>query len=341
MTTRRSLLKGAFYSAIASAGVFSPLTILIRAMPAEAQKGLETTKLTIAGLPTACFAPKYVARQGLFAAEGFTEVDIRMFPSAAEEKESIATGKTDLGMMAAVSVVQAIDAGASLVVLAGIHVGCFEVVGRKEIRSVKDLKGKTVAIPAFGSSQHLILMTMAAINGLDPKKDINFMVYPMAEQIDLLAKGKIDAFLGWPPQPQAAKAQKVGHIVISTTTDKPYSDNFCCMLVGNQTFVQRNPEATRRALRAILKGANMCGLDPEGSAKYLIDQNYAKGLEFTTAAMKSIPWGVWNKLDPEATLRFYAVRMHEAGVIKMAPDRIIQRGADWRFLNELKKELKG
>jgi NitT/TauT family transport system substrate-binding protein len=40
-------------------------------------------------------------------------------------------------------------------------------------------------------------------------------------------------------------------------------------------------------------------------------------------------------------VRFYALRLHEAGMIKAIPQKLIAQGTDWRFLNELRKELKG
>jgi NitT/TauT family transport system substrate-binding protein len=40
-------------------------------------------------------------------------------------------------------------------------------------------------------------------------------------------------------------------------------------------------------------------------------------------------------------MRYFALRLHEAGMIKSSPQKIIAQGTDWRFLNELKKELKG
>ena len=48
----------------------------------------------------------------------------------------------------------------------------------------------------------------------------------------------------------------------------------------------------------------------------------------------------WREFDPEDTIRFYALRMREAGLIKASPQKIIADGTDWRFLNELKRELK-
>jgi NitT/TauT family transport system substrate-binding protein len=49
----------------------------------------------------------------------------------------------------------------------------------------------------------------------------------------------------------------------------------------------------------------------------------------------------WRDYDPEDTVRFYALRLHEAGMLKSTPQKIIAQGTDWRFLNELKQELKG
>jgi NitT/TauT family transport system substrate-binding protein len=39
-------------------------------------------------------------------------------------------------------------------------------------------------------------------------------------------------------------------------------------------------------------------------------------------------------------MRFYALRLHEVGMIKFSPNAILAARTDWRFLNELKRELK-
>ena len=57
--------------------------------------------------------------------------------------------------------------------------------------------------------------------------------------------------------------------------------------------------------------------------------------------MQELPYGKWREYNPEDTIRFYALRLYEAGIIKSSPQRIIEQGTDWRFLNELKQELKG
>jgi NitT/TauT family transport system substrate-binding protein len=57
--------------------------------------------------------------------------------------------------------------------------------------------------------------------------------------------------------------------------------------------------------------------------------------------LKELPYTRWRDLEPEDTIRFYGVRLHEAGMIKSTPQKISAHGTDWRFLRELKKELKG
>jgi NitT/TauT family transport system substrate-binding protein len=63
--------------------------------------------------------------------------------------------------------------------------------------------------------------------------------------------------------------------------------------------------------------------------------------DFALQTMKDMPYDRWREYDPEDTIRFYVLRLHEIGMIKSSARQIIARGTDWRFLNELKKELKG
>src|SRR5262249_55038392 len=146
-----------------------------------------------------------------------------------------------------------IEAGDQIVMLAGAHVGCFELFGTSRVRAVRDLKGKTVAVIEMGSSQHIFLSTILAYVGLNPDKDINWVVHPGVETKRLLAEGKIDALLGFPPDPQELREKKIGHVILNSMTDRPWSHYFCCMLTANKDFVAKYPTATKRALRAILK----------------------------------------------------------------------------------------
>jgi NitT/TauT family transport system substrate-binding protein len=99
--------------------------------------------------------------------------------------------------------------------------------------------------------------------------------------------------------------------------------------------------ATKRVLRAILKAADVCTSEPERAARFLVDKGYTTSYDYARQTMQDVVYGRWREYDPEDTVRFYALRLQEAGFIKSTPQKLIAQGTDWRFLNELKKELKG
>ena len=136
------------------------------------------------------------------------------------------------------------------------------------------------------------------------------------------------------------RAKKIGNVIVNTSTDKPWSQYFCCMLISHSEFVRKYPIATKRVLRAMLKAADICAANPESVAKMLTQKKLASKYEYALEALREIKFDVWRTYDPENSMRFHANGLHEVGMIKTPPNKLIARGTDWRFLNELKKELK-
>jgi NitT/TauT family transport system substrate-binding protein len=221
-----------------------------------------------------------------------------------------------------------------------VHLGCYELFATGRVRAIRDLKGKTVPISAIGSGEHTFLSSMMAYVGLDPRKDVNWIVRSPEESMQLLAEGKVDAYLAFPPEPQELRAKKIAHVVVNTATDRPWSQYFCCMWVGNRSFVQEHPVAAKRATRAILKAADLCVSNPEAAARMLVGEGFTSNYNYALETLKQVPYNAWRGYDPEDSLRFHGLRLHEVGMIKSTPQTLIAQGTDWRFLNELKKELK-
>jgi NitT/TauT family transport system substrate-binding protein len=308
----------------------------------------ETTRLRLFRSPSLCVTPQFVAEE-LLRAEGFTDVQYVEGPGVVSAERLLAAGEIDINSQYSAPLIIRIDAGEPVAFLSGLHIGCFELFGTERVRGIRDLKGKTVAVLELGSVQHVFVASMAAYVGLDPRRDIQFVTPPPTEAKRLLAAGKIDAFLGFPPDPQELRAKKIGHVVVSSTLDRPWSQYFCCMIAGNREFVRFHPVATKRAVRALLKANQICALEPERAARIAVDRaarldpnrSTSEQFEYTLQTVKEIPYAKWRDYDPEDTLRFYALRLHEVGMIKSSPQKILAQGTDWRFLNELKKELKG
>lgn len=301
----------------------------------------ETTRLRLAWTGSTCQAPQYVAEE-LLRAEGFTDVQYVDLAEAGGGgiAKRLGAGEADLTQNFIGPLLLRLDAGDPIVLLAGGHVGCIEMIGTDRVRTVRDLKGKTVALNDKVTS-YVFFDNFVGYVGLDPRKDMNIVFHPAREAMPLLKAGKVDAFLGFPPFTQEMRAGKIGRVVLSTATDRPWSTYFCCLVAANRNFVRKHPVATKRALRAILKAADICAVDPERAARTLVDRGYAQQYSTALQLMKDLPYGQWRSYDPEDTVRFYGLRLHEIGMIKSHPKQLISQGTDWRFLAALKKELKG
>jgi len=302
-----------------------------------AEGALETTSVRLPKIPSICVAPQDIAEE-LLRAEGFT--DIRYVPTGNTALQSVARGDTDFAANFAPVLIAGLEQGVVISVLGPVHVGCFEVFGNEQVRSITDLKGKSVGVEAFGSPTHLFLSVIAGNVGIDPGKDINWITSGSVKPIQLFIEGKIDAFLGFPPEPQDLRARGIGRIILDSTVDRPWSQYFCCMLFGNKDYVRNYPVATKRVVRAILKAADICASDPAAVAQRLVDGGFTPRYDYALQSLRNLLYDKWREWEAEDTMRFYALRMHEAGLIKSSPQKIIADGTDWRFLDELKRELK-
>ncbi len=298
----------------------------------------ETNKIRLIHSPAICLAPQYVA-EDLLRLEGFSEVEY--VKTEVSSLEDLAGGRADVTMWDAFGALPILDAGKPILLIGGIHAGCFELFARGAIHALRDLKGKTVAVYALGQGAHLLVASMLAYVGMNPSQDVHWVAGERAEDaMRLFAEGKTDAFIGFPPHPQELRAKQVGHVILDTSQDRPWSQYFCCMLGANRHFAEKNPIATKRALRAFLKAADICAQEPVRAARYIVDKGYEPRYQVAYEVLTQVSYRRWREAHPEHSLRFYALRLHEVGMIKTNPDKLIARGTDWRFLNELKKELK-
>jgi len=315
-------------------------TILgLRSETMAAEPPPETTRIRLSQVAGICIAPQYVAKE-LLPGEGFR--DIRYVKvSGINPYPAFASGEVDVSMAFIAPFLTQVDAGLPITLLGGVHVGCFELFGMGGIRAIRDLKGKSIGVPAMGSAHHLFLASMLAYVGLDPRKDINWVTHDTADSAQLLADRKVDALMAFPPVPQELRAKNIGHVIVNSAVDRPWSQYFCCMVATNREFARKHPVATKRALRAILKATDICALEPDRAAQIIVDGGFTKEYRYALQAMKDVPYSRWREYDAEDTVRFYALSLHDIGMIKTSPNKLIAQGTDWRFIRELKKELKG
>jgi NitT/TauT family transport system substrate-binding protein len=219
--TRRRLLRG--FGAMGAVGLFDAL-----AAPASAEPPPETTTIRLFHQPLACLAPMIVA-ESLLLAEGFRQVEYvplqvglrSMDTHHSNLSVALNTGQIDLGALDPPAHLLSLDAGGSAILLAGLHAGCYKLLAAEQIRAVRDLKGKTVAVPSPG--RHAFVASIVSYIGLDPHKDIVWANATVGDAMRRFAEGELDAFLGFAPEPEELLARGVGHVLVDTLTDKPWS----------------------------------------------------------------------------------------------------------------------
>jgi NitT/TauT family transport system substrate-binding protein len=332
MWSRRNFAVGLM--SVGTVGLFN-----IRPQPAAAEPPPEMTRLRLHHSASLCQAPQYVAEE-LLRTEGFTDVHYLSEKESGGFYKGIGSGAIDIGNDFVPMVLTELDKESPIVFLAGLHIGCFELIGTDRVRAIRDLKGKTVAVRGLGTPPHAFLASMVAYVGLNPQTDINWVAMPSTDAMRRLVEGKVHAFMGFPPEPQELRQRKIGHVVVNSSTDRPWSQYFCCMTIATRAFVRKYPVATKRALRAFLKANDVCASEPDRAAQSLVARGVTKSYDYALQTMKDVPYSRWREVNPEDTVRFYSLRLHEAGMIKSNPQKMIAQGTDWRFLNELKKELK-
>jgi NitT/TauT family transport system substrate-binding protein len=154
--------------------------------------------------------------------------------------------------------------------------------------------------------------------------------------IELFAEGKIDAFLRFPPEPQQLRARNIGHVIANSALDRPWSQYFCCMLTGNHEFVRKNPVASKRVVRAMLRATDLCVSEPALVARRMADGGFTARHDYAVQTFAEVR----REYDPEDTIR-YALRLREGGMVKSSPAKLVADGSDWRFVNEVRHELGG
>jgi NitT/TauT family transport system substrate-binding protein len=223
-----------FLTALSAARVVS--TLGARASLAD-EPPPETTRVRLGRLGSLCLAPQYAAEE-LLRAEGFTDVRYVPVEGGIPASRKIASGEVDFSLNFAPALVISMAAGEPITVVAGVHPGCFELFAHEPIRGITDLRGKSVGVQGIGSVGHDFLAVMAAYVGLDPVADINWVTSPSVEPKELFVDGKIDAFLGFPPDPQELRSRTIDHVILNSAADRPWSQYFCCMLAGNPEFIE-------------------------------------------------------------------------------------------------------
>jgi len=214
---RRAMLRGITVAGGAGLLGFNPTTALADGPP-------ETDTIRLIRDPkfsVLCYAAQYIA-EGFLKMEWFT--DVRYVPKGVEgsEAQELIHDQADISAALGVDWVIPIANDDPVVVLAGLHSGCVELFANDSVPTVSDLKGKRIAVHGLESPERYLLASVVAYIGLDPNTDVEWVFGHPLDWAGMLVDGKVDAIAGFPPMNYALHEQKVGKVILNTTTDDPW-----------------------------------------------------------------------------------------------------------------------
>jgi len=316
---RTVAMKSAKLILLAVAGVLLLTSCGKQADSASTNGGL--TKIRVGYIGLTCEAPIFTAvEKGFFKEEGLDVTLVKC--DWATYKDSLALGQFDITHHLVMYFLKPIEQGLDVKFLAGIHRGCLRVqtAPKGNIHSIADLKGKKIGVPGMGTPPFIFANRVLGAHGIDPSKDITWLVFPAGDLGLALQKGQVDAIADSEPIGSMLLAEGIVTNVADQAVDEPYNDEYCCAVLANGKFVANNPKAAAAATRALLKGAKWVETNPSAAARLSVEKKYlASNPELNTVAISHLRY-MPSVSGAEAAVKSAAAEMKKAGMLNPSTD---------------------
>lgn len=260
--TRRSFLQ--------QSGLFIAGAALAPAFPLWAADGDKLTTVKLAwGQTAVCQAPISVAlKQGFFKKYGLNVEPVNFSGPTDALLQAIATGQADGGIGMALRWLKPLEQGFDVDLTVGTHGGCMRLLApaSANIRSVKDLVGKSVAVTDQASPIRNFFAIQLAKLGIDPDKQVNWVQYPADLFGEALRKGEVQALATDDPQGWLIKHHD-GLVEVDNNLNGEYRNLTCCVLGLRGSLVRDNPGVARAVTQAIVDAQQWTADHPAETAK--------------------------------------------------------------------------
>ena len=309
--------------------------------------GPEISSIRVPNTRAGCNAPFLYARE-LLLEEGFAEVRSIFTETAYVLIDNVAEGSIDIAYHFIPQILHAIADGVPIVMLGPAHTACAQIVAADYVADLADLRGRRLAVAPVLTPQPGDFAFAASVLqriGISTPDDVAFVAVEGTD-INTGLGSDFDAVFTYSPLSysalESASASATGgerHVIFDSSVDVPWSQQLCCALFARRQFVEDNPVATRRTVRALMRALNRGASDPGAMAQTMLDASWVVRKDYANRTVAELTLDAWRTHDLADAMRFYGLLLHEAGLVKSTPEQLIQRGTDLTFFNELKEEL--
>ncbi len=212
----------------------------------------------------------------------------------------------------------------------GMHFGCSEVMVQPDspMKSAADLKGKTIAIPAwedapFAAPDAVFVNRELRAQGLDPARDVTFVTIPwealpkLSEYVaEGFKSGKFDAVFALEPGPVVLRQQQIARPLFTQTYQAPYNQEYCCLFGIKREIVDRQPDKAALIVRAFRRAKQWVAQNPTKAVIASQAAGYLPAVPVEPTANVAVALGFDRKVDVEQALERSFREQIEAGVIE-------------------------
>jgi NitT/TauT family transport system substrate-binding protein len=281
----------------------------------------DTGKVRVGYIGLSCEAPIYTAvEKGFFKEEGLDVTLVKCEWS--NYKDVLALGGYDVTHHLVMYFLKPIEQGLDVKFTGGIHRGCLRVQAstKGDIKTVKDLKGKRIGVPGMGTPPFIFANRVLGANGIDPAREVTWLVFPAGELGLALDKGEVDAVADSEPIGSMLVAQGKVRNVADQAVDAPYNQEYCCAVLANGKFLKENPKTTAGATRALLRAAKWVEANPAAAARLSVEKKYlASTVEQNAVAISHLRY-VPSVLGAETAVKLASGEMKLAGMLAPSTD---------------------
>jgi len=289
---------------------------------------LEEILISYAG-PSVTFLPAEVARQRGFFRE--QNLDVKLLLTRSEvDRAALASGNIDYTLRAGSTFVSAARGLPVKIALLGTIRPFWGLVVRPEVKTVAELKGKSMGVPGLLGSQQISAKFILKQHGLDPERDVIYRVVDTGTRIAAMVSGTIDCSMM--DYGEAFRAKKAGFKMLVNAAD--VHGLIAGGLGVNVKKLREQPEQVRRVLRALVQALRYLQDNPEGTQQVMM--SWLKLDREMAADIYQMARNNYTKngLVEEATLNSLVTAMlAEAGIKNVSPSQL----ADFSLLQQVLK----
>ncbi|MEV0248821.1 ABC transporter substrate-binding protein [Nocardia sp. NPDC050712] len=232
-----------------------------------------------------CEAPLYVAHhQKIFEKHG---LDVQIIKTGGDEiKDAVGAGKLDAAPGIFFSWLKPIEQGIDAKLAAGLHEGCLRIVVPNDspIKSVADLRGKTIGVGAIGDSAMSFFSLDLVDAGINPAEDVDWRVFAGDQLGDALARGEVVAIAASDPN-ALLPTLKGGAKELTNNSTGANRQLYCCATAVNGRLLREDPDIARSLITAWAEGSRWAGANISATAAIEVEQKYAAADQKTIEAI--------------------------------------------------------